>query len=103
MSIEYQGKGLIELYRPKDLIQFDVHINEMKVGRVEKVSSELKVGYLCLWEVSRIKNRKIGNKLEWDENMKPGNMMFYASCARYHKTNWVPPLLEKCWEELNAE
>ena len=98
MSIEYQEKGLVGLYCPEDMIEFSVHVSEMRGRCVQEVPVRLQVGYKCMRHIAKKKGE------EWNDVEVEGyygNLGFYASLLRFHDNKWIPPLLKSAWRELN--
>jgi hypothetical protein len=95
MSYEYRQLGLIGLYQPEDLVDFTVHIAEVRCGIVQ-IPIRYQVGYKCLRHVAK-KHGVYMEDIEIEEYY--GNMSFYASLLRFHDSEWIPPLLESAWRE----
>lgn len=100
---ERRTRGLEALFRPRDLLEYDILRSEMCAGRADGWAGTMATPYIILRAYALAQGTSVG--AEWDGEWIPGHVMGYLASAiiiQGHATRY-PPLVITAYEELLNE
>jgi hypothetical protein len=99
---DHRERGLVALYRPADLIEFDVHRAECKAGVVGYVPDHFRVPYAVLRGCAEARGVSLGERDDrsWAPPSHPCLYLWSALRIKGHSQCYYPPLVLSAWEEL---
>lgn len=95
-------RGLDALFRPRDLLEWEVLLGEMRIGRVEWVPEWARVGYAILWFYAEAQGESLGAEPAEPDRWTGHPMKYLYSVLRVHEVSQWPPLVVSAYEELYA-
>jgi len=92
-------RGLVMLFRPRELVEFDVLRHEMRLGLVSYVPGWAVIPYACLWAYARHR-RGVGNECV-GEPVGGHPLKWLWSCLKQQPDGGhFPVLISSAYEEL---
>lgn len=101
---DHRERGMLALYRPVDLIEFDVHRAECKAGVVGYVPDHFRVPYAVLRGCAEVRGVSLGEQDNRDWTPPSHPCLYLWSCLRIkgHSEGYYPPLVVSAFEELRG-
>lgn len=101
---DHRERGLRSLYRPLDLLEFDIHRMECKMGLVKNIPESYRVPYGILWSCADSRGISLGVK-ELGSSTPPSHPCLYLWSSiriKGHSGGYYPPLVTSAMEELKG-